>query len=357
MFASVQNALAWFVNGLAEAVSDLLDRFNKRAAVRLVDVGGGAYAIEQNDGQRERTRLKISQKGDVNQFQPLDAAKQFSDRDLDLVLPADELLVRTLDPLPAESRQYVDGIVRHQLERFVPWRADNVLYSYEVTPVSLDDDRLLVRVAATARSLHAPLIEAAAGLGPRRLRLLYRGAGQAGGDVAIKLDNGAAAASQMRQLRLGIVAALAAFIVLGVATFGYLFYSWQEASDALEVAAKSEADLRKQIGGRGAQETPASRDLRAILARKKAQPPIVMAIEQLSTTLPDDTWLTELQIAEGQVRISGTSQSVADLVPAVQNSSIFADATFFSPTTRLAEGEGDRFHLQMRLVQPEAAGK
>jgi general secretion pathway protein L len=354
---SVKQAIAWFIDGLAEAAAGLMDRVSKRTPVRLIDVGGGAYAIEQADGKRDRARLKIVQKGDDSQLQPPEAAKQLSERDVDLVMPPDELLIRTLDPLPAESRQYVDGIVRHQLERFVPWRSDNVLYSYEIAPVSAEDERLVVRVAATARTLHAPLMAAVGALGPRKLRLLYRGAGQAGGDIAIPLERGDSASAQLRQLRNAVMGTVAALLLLSAAAFGYLAYSWNDATSALEVADKTDADLRKQMGGRGAQETPATRDLRAILARKQAQPLAVMALESLSKALPDDTWLTELQIADGQLRVSGTSQSVAELVPSVQKSPIFADATFFSPTTRLANNEGDRFHLQVRLVRPGAAGK
>jgi general secretion pathway protein L len=358
LFASVQNAIAWFLDGLTEIAADLVDRLNRRAPVSLVHLGEGGYALERPDGGREPAQLKLAQNDEGPQLQPQQVAQQqLGDADVDIVLPSDELLVRTLDPLPAESRQYLDGIVRHQLERFVPWRLDNVLYSYEVGPAADNDERLLVRVAATARTLHAPLIAAVNALGPRRLRMLFRGAGQAGGDTAIGLDNGARAGAQLRRLRLGIIGGLAALILLSVAGFGYLAYAWQDATDALAVADKTEADLRKQMGGRGPQETPASRDLRAILERKKAQPLTVLAIEALSTALPDDTWLTELQVADGQLRASGVSGSVADLVPAVQNSEIFADATFFSPTTRLTNGAGDRFHLQVRLVAPKAAGK
>jgi len=354
LFAGVQKAIAWFLDGLTEAVADLVDRVSKRTPIRLVSIGKNAYALEQPDGKRERTQLKLAQVGDKSQLLPPEIARQLSDRDVDLVMPKDQLLVRTLDPLPAEGRQYLDGIVRHQLERFVPWRSDNVLYSYEVTTASADDDRLVVHVAATARTLHKPLIEAANAAGPRKLRLVYPAAGQAGGDIAIAVENGGSEIAHARQLRTGIIAGLAALILLTIGAFGYLIYAGQDATDALAAAEQTEANLRKQMGGRGPQETAATRDLRAILERKKAQPPTVLALDELSAALPDDTWLNELQIAEGQMRISGTSQSVADLVPAVQQKPIFADATFFSPTTRLTNGEGDRFHLQVRLVPPKA---
>jgi general secretion pathway protein L len=187
--------------------------------------------------------------------------------------------------------------------------------------------------------------------------MLYRGAGRNGDDIAIAVDDGAAGVTQMRRMRSGVLAGLAALVLLSVAGFTYLIWSWQDATDALAVAETSEANLRKQLGARGGPDTPASRDLRAILSRKQAQPPVVLTLDALSSALPDDTWLTDLQLADGQLRVTGTSQSVADLVPAVQNSPVFADATFFSPTTRLANNEGDRFHLQMRLVPPKAAAK
>jgi general secretion pathway protein L len=198
------------------------------------------------------------------------------------------------------------------------------------------------------------LIAAANAAGPRKLRLVYPAAGQNGSDIAIPVDNGKNETAQARQLRFGILGGLAALILLTIGAFGYLIYDWQAASDALVAADQTDADLRKQMRGRGPQETVANRDLRAILERKKAQPPTVLALDELAAALPDDTWLSELQIAEGQIRVSGISQSVADLVPAVQEKPIFADATFFSPTTRLTKGEGDRFHLQMRLVPPKA---
>jgi general secretion pathway protein L len=81
----------------------------------------------------------------------------------------------------------------------------------------------------------------------------------------------------------------------------------------------------------------------------------VLALDKISQALPDDTWLTELHVNnEGQIRITGISQNVAGLVPQIEGAAIFSDAIFFSPTTRLQAGEGDRFHLQMKLRPTQA---
>jgi general secretion pathway protein L len=79
----------------------------------------------------------------------------------------------------------------------------------------------------------------------------------------------------------------------------------------------------------------------------------VLALDALSAALPDDTWLSELRLAEGRLRMTGISHNVAGLVPMIEGSPGFTDATFFAPTTRLPGSQGDRFHLEARLVPAE----
>jgi general secretion pathway protein L len=257
--------------------------------------------------------------------------------------------VRTLDPLPPDSRPYLDNIVRHQLERLVPWRAENVLHGRSAAPVGPRDERLVVTVWATARSLHEPVLSALDALHPRKLRLVYQDVPQAGGEAVIDIDSGGRNADRLRRIRQVAIAAVVIVLLAGGAAFAVLGYSWMNADEAIAANEQTVAGLRRQVAMRGG--NPAGdRDLAAILARRRAQPLAAEAIDAMAAALPDDTWLTELQIAEGQIRVSGVSQSVAELVPLVQAAPVLAEAAFYAPTTRLPDGSGDRFHLQSRLV-------
>jgi general secretion pathway protein L len=150
--------------------------------------------------------------------------------------------------------------------------------------------------------------------------------------------------------------ALGALVLVAVGGLAWLMFTDARTSSALEATQTEVDDLRKKLTARGPQNPSGDREAQAILARKRAQPAAVLALDKLAEALPDDTWLTEFSInPEGQLRITGTSQNVADLVPQIEAASVFSDATFFSPTTRLPSGEGDRFHLQMKLKNGGAA--
>jgi general secretion pathway protein L len=351
MFDSFGRALAWWLDGIVDAFLLLGARLGGRKRLRLVPSGQG-WAIE---GRSRRSELRLADAEGGPRLEPAATRRELAGRPVDVLLSPDAALVRHLDPLPAESRQYLDGIVRHQLERLVPWRADNILYTYNVVPAAHGDNRLVVTVAATARNLHAPLYAAIAAHKPRRVRVLYRDVDKIG-DVAIPLDLDGTRGVRTQRLRYGVMSGLAALLAIALGGFTWFFVTNGQASAALESTQVEIADLRKKLAERGPQGSAGDREAQTILERKRAMPPAVLALDKLSQALPDDTWLTELHVNnEGQIRITGISQNVADLVPQIDGAAIFSDAIFFSPTTRLQAGEGDRFHLQMKLRQTQAA--
>src|SRR5262249_51508012 len=78
----------------------------------------------------------------------------------ELVLKSDHFLFRPLD-LPKRAGEFLDGIVRAQIDRLTPWTAGEALYKW-TAPVAIAGDRITMTVAATARAAVAPLLEAVA---------------------------------------------------------------------------------------------------------------------------------------------------------------------------------------------------
>jgi general secretion pathway protein L len=350
VFGSVGRAVNWFIDGLVDSIVLLEGRRRRIALVRA----GNGYAIEQPNGDRGGDVLRIEDGDGTHHFKPPELAASLRHRDVDIVLPADEVLVRTLDPLPGESRQFLDSIVQHQLERVAPWRSDDVLHTYRVTPAERGNDRIVVTVIATARSMHERVLEAVAAMHAGEIRLLCRDAGGDGGAVPIPVDRGAAAAARQARLRLGVIAALGVLLLAIIGGSGYLGWDWYVTDSEVETVTQQVAAQRQKMVAARASTPAGDVDLRSMIERRATAPFIVLALDALAGALPDDTFLSELRVSEGRMRMTGISRNVAGLVPLIESSPAFSEATFFAPTTRLPAGQGDRFHLEARLKAEKA---
>jgi general secretion pathway protein L len=346
---TVRRATDWLVEGLIEAWTAIEDRLRPRRQLLLVR-RADSYALQYPEGQIVMAGLPLT--GELGGI-PAEAAAAVKDSDVDIVLPAEELLVRTLDPLPAQSTPYLDGIVRHQLERLTPWRASDVLYSYQAAPAGPEDSRLIVTIAATARALHQRRLEHLAVLQPRNLRLVYPAALE-GRDVAIEVTGTKGSAQRQQYMRRTIGWAAAALGTVSVLAILLLTLAWQRTESTLEAAEREVADLRAKLAATGPLVSRGDREAEAVVDRRLNTPYAVLALDALAQSLPEDTWLSDFRVAEGHVRMTGVSRAVSRLVPLLEASPAFAEATFFAPTTRLPNSQGDRFHLDAKLVPPGA---
>lgn len=74
------------------------------------------------------------------------------------------------------------------------------------------------------------------------------------------------------------------------------------------------------------------------------------AINELSRLLPETTWLTDLEIDDQDVLISGYSLAAARLVALIDSSELFSDAQLTAPVVfEAAEGK-DRFSIRFQLA-------
>jgi len=82
---------------------------------------------------------------------------------------------------------------------------------------------------------------------------------------------------------------------------------------------------------------------------KGNRPMALSVLRELTTTLPQSTWLTRVRITETTVDIEGYASSATGLLPKLEASKYFGKAEFASPTFRDARQNADRFIIKMEI--------
>jgi general secretion pathway protein L len=156
--------------------------------------------------------------------------------------------------------------------------------------------------------------------------------------------------SQRRALRVRrlLIAALALVSVVAVgAAAAWIFVGANLDAQRLKVARQIAARRVALMSGRG---TAAEEAFAALGKKKHETPSSVVVLDQLSQALPDDTYLIELRLEEGnKLQIAGITRDAPTLIGAIEQSAQFTRATFFAPTTKSPNESGERFHIQAHV--------
>ena len=326
---------AWIVAAYAKAVA--------ARGVQVVEEKDGTFTVQASGktaAAPERIRIL---NGEVVAAGQGNAAAMLKTSRAELVLQPESFVFRPLE-LPRRATEFLDGIVRAQIDRLTPWSAENAAFGWSA-PVEIPNDRVSVTVAATARSLVMPLVSAIAGLGADSIVVSTVAPN---GTAAIKVfDQRVRGALEVNRVRRALAVVLLAAGVLGAAAI------------VADVFAGNEIDARQaDVGYRiGAQRAKlraggdAVRDsaLAALERRRHETASSVIVLEALSQILPDHTYVTELRIQGDKMQVMGVTRDAPSLIRLIEQSQHFSRATFFAPTTRSPSEPGEHFHIEARI--------
>ncbi len=112
----------------------------------------------------------------------------------------------------------------------------------------------------------------------------------------------------------------------------------------------ADAELRAAGVARLERAMTAIREQTAAVAARKSRPSLVNLLAALSDTLPDGTWLTDIQFDGGKLHIQGYSHAAAELIGKLDRSGRFTNAQFAAPLVRNDSDGTDRFDLTVKAM-------
>jgi len=346
MLRQIGESFSRWIDSVAENVHSLIDRWcGVQRQVQLIEQEQDTFTLHAlgpaKDASLPDQRIRIAQ-GAIAETLSADWLETFRGSRAELVLRPNRFMFRPLE-LPKRAAEFLDGIVRAQIDRLTPWTVGEAVYSW-TPPIEAGNERIQLTVAATARAQVTPYVKALAALGATAIVVSTVPQEAASGAAPLKVfeqqSRGAFEITRIRRILMLVLAAAAAMAVISIGVSSI-------AADSLDT---EQQDLTRQISKRrAAMRQDGGNAQRMLERRKQTTAASVIILEALSKLLPDHTFVTELRVEGGKVQVTGLTRDAPSLIRLIEQSPHFERATFFAPTTQSPGEPGERFHIEARI--------
>lgn len=332
------------VDGATLALLALVERLEKPESVRLLDNDDDSMTLEHvaGPGQSRLADHRLPNREATIDALPSNWQSTMAKGHVKIVLKPSRFLVQPLE-LPKQATDFLEGIVRSQLDRLTPWHPVDALFGWTL-PVEDSPDRLKLNVIATPKSIAQSYIEVAQNLGARIVSVTTEVADCSGKIQPVEVFRHHS--REPKQLRTyASVLSRVLLVVTAAAAISVLL------SGVLGTYLQNERDqISQQIRDRRSKLSAFSDDsaLSALVRRKQQVSASVLLLEELSRILPDDTVASEISLNRGRLQISGLARDAASLIGTIERSPQFASAAFFAPTTRSPNEAAQHFHIEIQ---------
>lgn len=337
---------AWWLNELAGLLprSWNFDRRRRRRLLVLV-CGTDETALFEGSGAGQRL-IARSDSGDAEALRALIGRTRSRPRDAIVRLPAHRGLRKTLD-LPAAARGDLDQLLKFEMDRLTPFRADEVVFAHRIVGTDPHSHRLMVELQLAPKAVVDDALDVARSLNlvPARVEL---------GDVPTAEDGALDLLPDQRtgtsgMSRLNRILALLAIALTAAAVAIPLQQRRSTAADlevevaAARAAAEASLELRERL-----EQVSASTNFLAVQKMRIPMTSVILA--EVTRTVPDQAYLTRLDWHGGTLQLEGLAEGAAALIGVLDRSPMFGAPQFRSPVTPDRRSELERFHVSVELT-------
>ena len=268
-----------------------------------------------------------------------------------LSIPANRV-VRKEIVLPKVAVDNLDNVLVYELDRHTPFKSDQAYYDYVFDNKSASQGMVNVSIYAVAKSFINKLLDIVEPFGLEQPEIMIAANMEAAdpfsGKARIRMCHDESSDSRVSgnklQTALSVVlccltvAALFIPLIKMDATVGELRDRLNTARKEVEEINKTRSDINSYV-----------QKLHSLKEEKSGASNVVDVLLELTSVLPDDTWLENVALKDGGVTMQGQSASATELIRLLESSAIFSKAKFESPVTQLPGGLAERFNIRAEI--------
>jgi general secretion pathway protein L len=350
-YAGYREFLRWWAGELAFLVPEpwrlWYRRRHNRVLLRVGDTGLEAYL-----GSAAGSRLLGCWERDEETGQPaaaIAAEREAEGAETVLLLDAAEVLRRSI-VLPLAARENLHQVVSFELDRYTPFNSSQLYYDARLGEPLADGLRVRVDFAAVPQAvLDGRLAQlAAAGIAPGRVDVALSGQrwNAAGFDLLPEPLR-----PRRSGLALRLTQALAVLLCLLLTGVGALPAMMDDAFiEQLQEEVRRATKAAKAVEAMREETEQLGKAAAFVLDKKLSQAPLIALLEDLTERLPDDGWLTSMQIREKHIEMQGQAQTASALIALLEDSPYLHNTTFLAPVTPDPNSRMERFRIGADIV-------
>jgi general secretion pathway protein L len=319
----------WVLGSLSALVADLSASRNEASSWR-------AMALVGADG----IRLIARRKGEIVEIARLGpAAPEFAAAVRGQLARAEqqalalrftgERAIRQDLALPQGARPVIGAIIRNKIEGLAPWALEDTAWGYRLAEDS-GNGPLTVAIGAIGRKTLAGLLTALAAAGIKPIEVDIADDAETADPIVIDHSSDARRQRVATMLQTAVAA-----VVLGVVSVGAYgaFLAWRDYAEATRIEARMDT-LKRELTGKPDASTAVGMlaEANRLVERKTAERPVVAVLNDLTHAIPDGSWLTAIDLVDGQVTVQGRGGPAPELIQSIEKSEAFAAVNFASGT-------------------------
>lgn len=351
VFSDIVPAYQKWIETLADIKTAL---GNGRRSWRLL-----AYMTDDGYELYERKSKKIKLIGTFNKSttsrdvaklkKKLKKAGADKDSQISLRLSSGNVLQKNIQ-LPQGAADVLEPVIQNQMRRLVPWAENDTCFSYQINKDRSSAGELDITIVAQSRAYIENAMEELKGLNfnvsttdfadsvdsPSSLELLNT-------DNTFRKQN---IASVNRVIIGGALISLS-ISALGIFSLSEKWLQYQQSSVTLENAKNTLTGLKE----RNADNVRLTAQKSLLIRKKKERLPLILVLDNLSKTIPDNAWLQKLEVNDGKVTIYGNATNTPDLVRTLEASPILKKVGFSAPVTRVGVADLENFSIVADITE------
>lgn len=340
---------AWWIQEIRQVIPSGL--------LRLLDRNKQLLALSLDHGQFEILHLEGSTEEKISS-QPIEAINPQSREEFSVGYPTlrehkvcvrlskTQGLRRTIRlPLPAEENlQQVIGL---EMDRISPFKQDQVYFACRVIERDREKRQLVAQIVLAPRQLIDDFFNLLESGGWRASLVFLEGEAKPWHYNLIPEKFKPKPNALLDGLTIGFSSLLLASFILAL-----ILPVWMTKTEISQVQTdlKRSTKIAKEVEAMKEESDRMLQQAKFLQLKKRSEPILVDALEELSRVIPDDTWLNGLQCTNHRVVIQGQSPSASSLLKKIEGSRFFRDVSFVSPVTKDSSNGLERFQIAFDLV-------